>query len=199
MKRYADTFFFPISLIADELIITILPVVPKDLPISPRFTPYDFLSRCKFGTLQLVNQWLNFTYSRSHAFRYERKNINPAGKNRTHDFRTSRCAGYLLFNIPLFIMVKAPYHTIPDSITHLGIPPREKARSMSPGQQGSRDRDWSDLKAGEPQTKHQQQQHQLRWHVTPFGRSSSLGNCSSTGRNTTPPPPITKAFGEKTA
>ena len=27
--------------------------------------------------LQLVNQWLIFTYSRSHAFRYERKNTNP--------------------------------------------------------------------------------------------------------------------------
>ena len=27
--------------------------------------------------LQLVNQWLNFTSSRSHAFRYERKNTNP--------------------------------------------------------------------------------------------------------------------------
>ena len=27
--------------------------------------------------LQLVNQWLNFTYSLSHAFRYERKNTNP--------------------------------------------------------------------------------------------------------------------------
>ena len=27
--------------------------------------------------LQLVNQWLNFTCSRSHAFRYERKNTNP--------------------------------------------------------------------------------------------------------------------------
>ena len=32
-----------------DLIITILPVVTKDLPISPRFTPYDFLSRCKNG------------------------------------------------------------------------------------------------------------------------------------------------------
>ena len=61
-----------------DLIITILPVVTKDLPISPRFTPYDFLSRCKFSTLlQLVNQWLNFTYSRSHAFCYERKNTDP--------------------------------------------------------------------------------------------------------------------------
>ena len=27
--------------------------------------------------LLLVNQWLNFTYSRSHVFRYERKNTNP--------------------------------------------------------------------------------------------------------------------------
>ena len=27
--------------------------------------------------LQLVNQWLNFTYSRSHPSRYERKNTNP--------------------------------------------------------------------------------------------------------------------------
>ena len=27
--------------------------------------------------LQLVNQWVNFTYSRSHAFRYERKSTNP--------------------------------------------------------------------------------------------------------------------------
>ena len=27
--------------------------------------------------LQLVNQWLNFSYSRSHAFLYERKNTNP--------------------------------------------------------------------------------------------------------------------------
>ena len=38
-------FFFSslISLIADgPLIITILPVVTKDLLISPRFTPYNF-------------------------------------------------------------------------------------------------------------------------------------------------------------
>ena len=33
-----------------DLLITILPVVTKDLPISPRFTPYNFLSRCKFST-----------------------------------------------------------------------------------------------------------------------------------------------------
>ena len=62
-----------------DLIITILPVVTKDFPNFPRFTPYDFLSQCKFSTLttrQLV-EWLNIMYSRSHAFRYERKNTNP--------------------------------------------------------------------------------------------------------------------------
>ena len=45
--------------------VAILSVVTKDLAISPRFTPYDFSSRCKFSTLtallqystvQLVNQ-----------------------------------------------------------------------------------------------------------------------------------------------
>ena len=34
-----------------DLIITLLPMVTEDLPISPRFTPYDFLSRCKFSNL----------------------------------------------------------------------------------------------------------------------------------------------------
>ena len=60
-----------------DLIITILPVVTKDLPISPRFTPYDFYRDASSALLQFVNQWLNFTYSRSHAFRYERKNAIP--------------------------------------------------------------------------------------------------------------------------
>ena len=46
--------------------------------ISPRFAPYNFFYRdASSALLQLVNQWLNFTYSRSHAFRYERKNTNP--------------------------------------------------------------------------------------------------------------------------
>ena len=77
--------------------VAILPVVTKDLPISLRFAPYEFLSRCKFSTLlQLVNQWLNFTYSRFRAFRYGRKNTNFGDKIRTHDFRTSRCSDYLL-------------------------------------------------------------------------------------------------------
>ena len=60
-----------------DLIITILPVVTKDLPISPRFTLTIFYRDASSALLQLVNQWLNFIYSRSHAFRYERKNTNP--------------------------------------------------------------------------------------------------------------------------
>ena len=47
--------------------------------------------------LQLVNQWLDFTSSRSQAFRYGRKNTNPTlARVELNDFRNSRCAGYLL-------------------------------------------------------------------------------------------------------
>ena len=76
-----------------ELIITILPVVTKDLPISPRFTPVTIFFRdASSALLQLVNQGLDFTYySRSDAFRYGRKNTNP-----TLVRIELRCAGYLL-------------------------------------------------------------------------------------------------------
>ncbi|CAM9332089.1 unnamed protein product, partial [Ascophyllum nodosum] len=46
--------------------------------------------------LQLVSRWLNFTFSRFHAFRYlvlfnsQNKNY-VSHKNRTHDFRTTKC------------------------------------------------------------------------------------------------------------
>ena len=61
-----------------DLIITILPVVTKDLPISPRFTPFIFFYRdASSAVLQLVNRWLDFTSSLSHVFRYGRKNTNP--------------------------------------------------------------------------------------------------------------------------
>ena len=50
-----------------DLIITILPVVTKDLPISPRFTPYNFLTRYKFSTLttrQLMVEFYLLTFPR---------------------------------------------------------------------------------------------------------------------------------------
>ena len=80
-----------------DLIITILPVVTKDLPISPRFTPYNFLSRCKFSTLTTRQPMVEFyllTFPRFPLRKKEHKSY--VGKNRTHDFRTSRCAAYLL-------------------------------------------------------------------------------------------------------
>ena len=80
-----------------DLIVTILPVVTKDLPISPRFTPYNFLLRCKFSTLKARQPMVEFyllTFPRFPLRKKEHKSY--FGKNRTHDFRTSRCAGYLL-------------------------------------------------------------------------------------------------------
>ena len=46
--------------------------------------------------LQLVNQWLNFTYSRPRFPLRKKEHKSYFGKNRTHDFRTSTCAGYPL-------------------------------------------------------------------------------------------------------
>ena len=45
--------------------------------LSPLHALHFFYRDASSALLQLVNQWLNFTYSRSHAFRYERKNTNP--------------------------------------------------------------------------------------------------------------------------
>ena len=80
-----------------DLIITILPVVTKDLPISPRFTPYDCLSRCKFSTLTTRQPMVEFyllTFPRFPLGKNGHKSY--FSKNRTHDFRTSSCASYLL-------------------------------------------------------------------------------------------------------
>ena len=74
-----------------DLVITILPVVTKDLPISPLFTPYDFLSRCKFSTLTTRQSMVEFyllTFPRFPLRKKEHKSY--FGKNRTHDFRTCR-------------------------------------------------------------------------------------------------------------
>ena len=80
-----------------DLIITILPVVTEDLPISSRFTPYDSLSRCKFSTFTTRQLMVEF-YLRTFPRFPLRKKVHKSyfGKNRTHDFRTRRCSGYLL-------------------------------------------------------------------------------------------------------
>ena len=80
-----------------DLIITILPVVTKDPPISPRFTPYDFLSLCKFSTIKTRRVGVEFYLLAFPRFPLRKNEYKSYfGKNRTHDFRTSRCAGYLL-------------------------------------------------------------------------------------------------------
>ena len=80
-----------------DLIITILPVVTKDFPISPRFTPYGFYRDASSAILQLVNQWFGIYLLTFPRFPLREKEHNfYFGKNRTHDFRTGRCAGYLL-------------------------------------------------------------------------------------------------------
>ena len=100
-QSYCSFFLFFsfsfMSLIADGPLITIPPVVTKDLPISPRFTPYDFLSRCKFSTLTTRQPMVEFyllTFPRFPLRKKEHKSYFR--KNRTHDFRTSRCADNLL-------------------------------------------------------------------------------------------------------
>ena len=40
--------------------VAILPVVTKDLLIFPRFSPYQFLSRCKFSTLTTRQPMVEF-------------------------------------------------------------------------------------------------------------------------------------------
>ena len=45
--------------------------------LSPVHALLFFYRDASPALLKVVNQWLNFTYSRSHAFRYERKNTNP--------------------------------------------------------------------------------------------------------------------------
>ena len=69
-----------------DLIITILPVVTKDLPISPRSSTLT--------TRQPIVEFYLLTFPRFPLRKKEQK--SSFGKNRTHDFRTSRCAGYLI-------------------------------------------------------------------------------------------------------
>ena len=109
-----------ISLIADgpHHYHLILSVVTKDLSIPPRFTPYDFLSRCKFSTLTTrqppIVEFYLLTFPRFPLRKKEHKSYF-FGKNRFHDFRTSRCAGYLLDHsgdeLPHMYSVLVPLYT----------------------------------------------------------------------------------------
>ena len=66
----------------------------------------DFLSRCKSSALTPRHQWLDFTYIYIYIYTCTIHLLTLFStdaiikilldKNRTHDFRTSRCAGHLL-------------------------------------------------------------------------------------------------------
>ena len=65
--------------------------------LSPVHALHFFLSRCKFSTLTTRQPMVEFyllTFPRFPLRKKEHKSY--FGKNRTHDFRTSRCADYLL-------------------------------------------------------------------------------------------------------
>ena len=73
-----------------DLVITILSVVTKDLPISPRFTPYDLSSQCKFGNLTTRQSMVEFYLLMFPRFPLRKKMHKfYFRKNRTHDFRTN--------------------------------------------------------------------------------------------------------------
>ena len=66
-------------------------------PSLPGSRLTTFLSRCKFSTLTTRQPMVEFyllTFPRFPLRKKEHKSY--FGKNRTHDFRTSRCAAYLL-------------------------------------------------------------------------------------------------------
>ena len=65
-----------------------------------------FLSQCKFSTLTTRQPAVEFyllTFSRFPLRKKEHKSY--FGKNRTHDFRTSRCAAYLLDHSGHYLIV----------------------------------------------------------------------------------------------
>ena len=67
------------------------------IPSLPGSRLTFFLSRCKFSTLTTLQPMVEFhllTFPRFPLRKKEHKSY--VGKNRTHDFRTRRCAAYLL-------------------------------------------------------------------------------------------------------
>ena len=89
-KRFSIFFFFLISsLTADGLHHYYYPACGHPSLPGSRLTIF-YRDACS-AFLQLVDQWLNFT---SYTLTFP---CIPL-RNRTHDFRTRRCAGYLLGN-----------------------------------------------------------------------------------------------------
>ena len=82
--------------------ILLMPVVTKDLPISPRFPPYEFSWRCKFSTLTTRQPMVKFYLLMFARFplRKPENTCSVFHKNRAHDFRTvvEGVRGFLLLS-----------------------------------------------------------------------------------------------------
>ena len=77
---YTVYFFFVFNLTYNSRWTSSLPSClwsQRIFPSLPGSRHTIFYRDASSALLQLVNQWLNFPYSRSNAFRYERKNTNP--------------------------------------------------------------------------------------------------------------------------
>ena len=89
---------------------------PRIFPSLPGSRLTIFYRDASSALLQLVNHWLNFTYSRSHAFRYERKITNPTLVR--IELTTSALAGVQLPTRPLgldYILHTVSHGNIPSS------------------------------------------------------------------------------------
>ena len=78
--QYTVHFFFLFFNLTYSRWTSSLPSCLWSLRISPSLPGSRlifFYRDASSAILQLVNQWLDFTYSRSHALRYGRKNTNP--------------------------------------------------------------------------------------------------------------------------
>ena len=92
-------FFFFISLIADGPHSSLPSCLwsQRIFPSLPGSRLTIFLSRCKFSTLTTRQSMVEFYLLMFRRFPLRKKEHKSYfGKNRTHDFRTSRCAAHLL-------------------------------------------------------------------------------------------------------
>ena len=114
--------------------------------MSPRFTPDDyFYSYAIYAALsQLVNQsqWVNFAYSRFHAFlsATEKKKNHAFDKNRTHDFCTITTEVLILIagvRGCLLLIDQSGDEYINATISNQSYPPCWPCRVKSRAQKGS--------------------------------------------------------------
>ena len=110
-----------------DLIITILPVVTKDLPITPRFTPYDFLSRCKFSTLTTRQPMVEFlhrnTFQSTRRYKYTKGSLVLYFELEGELWTVTRRLIFFCFKTIMELYSRTVY-------PHGGTPPIDRVRSV---------------------------------------------------------------------